>query len=349
MPPAPRACSRIGSAALGARRRGRPRSCRRRAAPAASWTRRPSSRKRPRCSRPCVRAAHRHAGERRGCVPLEADAPVAAVGGAPEHGVDGRRRERAHAVEQQPGGQLRGVHADEQGGSGDILERRRQALAQAGATLPNDLESAAPEVPRVAVEHEHPALRRRPRDDVERVEQRRPRQRGGLGGGARWREPGLGATRNGLLRDHDQRDLCHASNVMPITRRSITKYESRSSAQLVNTRLNAPTSTSDPGSAVSVWVGASSGDRPGQAAARTVSILVLAQSAAGAVAHLGARSRAADRDSDRRAHRVSLQRRLLPAARAPIRSAGRSARSTSTCFRSPPTPAGCTRSPRGYM
>ena len=49
MPPAPRACSRIGSAALGARRRGHPSIVSTSRSAGCAWTRSPSSRKRPRC------------------------------------------------------------------------------------------------------------------------------------------------------------------------------------------------------------------------------------------------------------------------------------------------------------
>ena len=60
-PPAP---GRTGCGGRRRRPRGRPRSCRRRAAAGCSWTRSPSSSSRARWRAQVSRAAHRHAGER---------------------------------------------------------------------------------------------------------------------------------------------------------------------------------------------------------------------------------------------------------------------------------------------
>ena len=179
-----------------------------------SWTRNPSSLSRARC---LIQVDSQLIGtpvKAPGDVLAEPDAPVAAVERRAEHRVDVGLGQRAHSVEQQPRRQLGRVHADEQRRRLDVVKRRREPLAESGAALRDQLESLAPPAPRVALEHEHLARRRSARDDIERVEQGRPRQLGRLRRAARRRQSRLRAARERFLGDHEQRDGFHASKLI---------------------------------------------------------------------------------------------------------------------------------------
>ena len=210
-----RALVRIACAEPRTRPRARPRSCRRRAAVAA---RGPATRARSSRARCLIQVDSQLIGtsvkapETRLAEP---HAPVAAVVCPAEHRVDvvplpARASRRAAAA-----------------ASAEACPCRRAAPAtrhrrtppssrspSPAAALRYYLESLAQPTPSVALEHEHFACRRGTGNNVERVEQRRPRQLSRLVHAARRRQSRLGAARQRFLRDHEHSNGFHPSKLI---------------------------------------------------------------------------------------------------------------------------------------
>ena len=141
---------------LGGDARARPRTCRRRAAAAGSPGARPSARRRARWTAPVRRVligtpaktrrrpacAGRCPSSRRRAPAPNAEPPPAT-----------RREARVEQLRRD----LRRVHADQEGGLADVLERGRQALVEPVTALRDDLEARGQPRARLAVEHDDPA------------------------------------------------------------------------------------------------------------------------------------------------------------------------------------------------
>ena len=147
--------------------------------------------------------AHRDAGEDGLVARLQADAPVAAVerhaerGAAVGHG--------AQALLEQLRRDLRRVHADEEGGLADVLERGGQALVQAVTALGDDFEARGKPRSRFAVEGDDAAGGSARGDrGGEGVRQRRACERGRLFRLQRRGQTSLNPTRNRLFGDHEK-------------------------------------------------------------------------------------------------------------------------------------------------
>ena len=153
------------------------------------------------------RRAHRHADERSGRRPLQADGPVAAVRGRADDGVDAARQTPG-GVGQHRHGDLRGVHADEQrrrvaGRPRTRRHRRVEALVEAVAALGTTSKPGASHGPGSP---SSTSTRRRAgvaRTVAKRVGQGRRRQRRRLVGRARWRAARLRSARRRRLGQHD--------------------------------------------------------------------------------------------------------------------------------------------------
>ena len=180
-----------------------------------------------------------------------------------------------------------------------------ESLAEAVTALRDDLEPLPRPVLRVALEHEHPAPRRRPPHDLEGVRQSCVSDRRGLSRSARWRKPGLGPARKRLLGDHHQRDAIHASK--PSRSRARLKYETRKPRPSCELALKAPPTGLRGSFVCQARSCARTAHGSGQAPAGSVPSGLLAQPVARSMAHISPRTRAPDRDFHRRGHRLPVE------------------------------------------
>jgi hypothetical protein len=105
---------------------------------------------------------------------------------------------------QQRARELRRVHPDHQQRLADVAYGVRQPLAEPCAVLRDQLPAVGQPRPRRAVEHQHAAGRpRRPRDRLQRIGERRLRERRGLLEVQRRAQPRLAPSRDGSPGDGD--------------------------------------------------------------------------------------------------------------------------------------------------
>ncbi|GHJ18643.1 hypothetical protein TPA0909_02570 [Streptomyces albus] len=146
--------------------------------------------------RPGAGGGHGDAAQQRGVGCGQSEGPEAAVGSGPEEGVVPVPGGGAGGGGQMCGGELRGVHADEQSGAVAQRERGGQPFVEGAAGLRHDLQPGAAlarfRQPRSgpAVEDEDPPAGRHREHGAQCVGERRCGERGGTARGERGGEPG---------------------------------------------------------------------------------------------------------------------------------------------------------------
>jgi hypothetical protein len=171
---------------------------------------------------------HRHAQDQLRIRLTQAEQPEAAVLGRPEHGVRVPRGQRLRHRLQQPGGHLRGVHADQHDGDRElrvrVVERGGDPLIQPLAALRRHLEAGRQLRPQgtrrgpLIIQGQRVPGERGTGPGLQRVDERRLGQHRGFLRRERRGEPGLDPARHRSLGQDDELGLGHETSTRRMSR-----------------------------------------------------------------------------------------------------------------------------------